>query len=144
MPAKSGRTRTRGDSILARLRSICLAHDGAVEKLSHGSPTWFTKTKGKFFAMYDDHHHQSTHVSVWVPSLIEAQRALVEAKPSRYWIPPYLGHKGWVAIVLDTHPDWSAVASLIDEGFQLVLGPARKPRTPKPTRLVPVPSRRQR
>jgi predicted DNA-binding protein (MmcQ/YjbR family) len=135
MPAPHRLKRVPTGDIVARLRSVCLAHDGAVEKLSHGAPTWFTKLKGKVFAIYDNHHHPEGHLSVWVPSLIEAQRALVEAKPSRYWVPPYFGHKGWVAIVLDTQPDWTAVASLIDEGFELVCSPARKPRTPKPTQL---------
>ena len=57
-------------------------------------------------------------------------RALVAEDPERYWVPPYVGHKGWVAIVLDTRPDWRAVARLVQAGFATVASPAR-PSRPK-------------
>lgn len=106
--------------VLERLRAICLSFEGAVERLSHGSPTWFTGAKGRVFAMFDDHHQGASHVSVWVPAPLEVQRGLVAAEPERYWVPPYLGHKGWVAVVLDRRPDWKVVRSLIERGHALV------------------------
>ena len=39
-----------------------------------------------------------------------AQQVLIANDPKRFWRPPYLGHKGWVAIALDTKPDWALVA----------------------------------
>lgn len=112
-----------GAAELARLRPLCLAIDGAFEKLSHGEPTWFTGPKGKCFAMFDNHHHGAEHVSVWIPAPPDVQRALVASQPERYWVPPYVGHKGWVAIVLDTKPDWKVVASMLKEAFALVAAP---------------------
>ena len=114
-----------GDAELGRLRDICLAMPGAVEKLSHGEPTWFTGPKGKVFAMYDDHHHGAKHISVYVPATHEVQEMLVAEDPDRYWVPPYVGSKGWVAIILDTKPDWKAVARLVEEGFAMVRPRAR-------------------
>lgn len=120
----------RGGSaaVLERLRAICLSFDGAVERLSHGEPTWFTAEKGRVFAMYDDHHHGAPHVSVWVPAPLEVQRALVAAEPERYWVPPYVGPKGWVAIVLDGRPDWAVVRSLVGKGFEQVARPPARRR----------------
>jgi hypothetical protein len=112
---------------LERLRKICLAIPGAVEKLSHGEPTWFAGEKGKVFAMFDNHHHGGEHISVYVPATHEVQEALVAEDPGRYWVPPYVGHKGWVAIVLDTGPDWKMVARLVQEGFAMVASRSGKP-----------------
>ncbi len=107
--------------VLARLRAICLALPEANEKLSHGEPTWFAG-KGKAFAMLDDHHHGSPHLSVWLPAGLGAQEALVESAPERFFRPPYVGARGWVGIVLDTGPDWPQVAWLVEQAFRLVAG----------------------
>ena len=108
-----------GGTLLARLRAICLALPEAQEKISHGEPTWFAG-KGKVFAMFDNHHHDAPHASVWLPAPPGMQEALIEADPQRYWRPPYLGHRGWIAVVLDTRPDWGVVAGLVAQGFRLV------------------------
>jgi len=115
-----------GEAELARLRKICLAIPGAVEKESHGEPTWFTGPKGKVFAMFDNHHHGAPHISVYVPGTVDLQEMLVAQDPERYWVPPYVGHKGWIAIVLDTKPDWKAVEKLVQESFRMIA--ASKPR----------------
>ena len=106
---------------LARLRAICLALPDAGERLSHGEPTWFAG-KGKAFAMLDDHHHGSPHLSVWLPAGLGAQEALIESDPKRFFRPPYVGASGWVGVVLDTDPDWSQVAWLVEQAFRLVAG----------------------
>lgn len=113
------KARGRGGDVLARLRAICLALPEAQEKISHGEPTWFAG-KGKVFAMFDNHHHGGEHISVWLPAPLGMQEALIENDPKRYWRPPYLGHRGWIAVVLDTKPDWGVVTGLVEEGFRLV------------------------
>jgi predicted DNA-binding protein (MmcQ/YjbR family) len=91
----------------------------ANEKVSHGEPTWFAG-KGKVFAMLDDHHHGARHLSVWLPAGPGAQEALIESDPKRYFRPPYVGSSGWVGVVLDTGPDWSVVAWLVEQAYRLV------------------------
>jgi predicted DNA-binding protein (MmcQ/YjbR family) len=115
----SSASRTRAGDALARLRAICLALPEAGEKLSHGEPTWFAG-KGKVFAMYDNYHHGAPHASVWLPAPPGLQEALIESDPKRFWRPPYVGHKGWIAIVLDTKPDWNVVAGLVEQAFRFV------------------------
>ncbi len=112
------RTASSADA-LARLRAICMALPEAQEKISHGEPTWFAG-KGKVFAMFDDHHHGAPHVSVWIPAPSGAQQVLIANDPKRFWRPPYLGHRGWIAIVLDTKPKWGLVADLIEQGYRVV------------------------
>jgi predicted DNA-binding protein (MmcQ/YjbR family) len=113
--------RAAARSPLARLRAICLALPDANERISHGEPAWFAG-KGKAFAMLDDHHHGSRHLSVWLPAALGAQEALVESDPSRFFRPPYVGPSGWVGVVLDGRPDWAQVAWLVEHAYRLVAG----------------------
>ena len=116
---KANRSRTPEKDPLARLRAICLALPEAIEKPSHGEPTWFAG-KGKVFAMLDDHHHGAPHLSVWLPAPLGAQEALIDSDPKRFFRPPYVGGSGWVAVVLDARPDWGMVAYLVEQAFRLV------------------------
>ncbi|MBL9106260.1 MAG: MmcQ/YjbR family DNA-binding protein [Myxococcales bacterium] len=102
--------------LVERLRKLCLALPEADERVSHGEPTWFAG-KGKVFAMLDNHHHGSEHLAVWLPQPIGAQEALIEADPARFFRPPYVGVHGWVAVVLDTRPDWDMVAAMLRDAY---------------------------
>ena len=104
--------------IIERLRKICLALPEATEKEAWSEPTW--RVKNKMFAQMDDYHHGSPHCAVWLPSAIEAQEALIAADPKRFFRPPYVGHKGWVGVVLDTGPDWAVVAELVRDAYRRV------------------------
>jgi len=120
--SKPSRARARGTDPLARLRAICLALPEANERTSHGEPTWFAG-KGKVFAMLDDHHHGARHLSVWLPAGLGAQESLIESDSKRYFRPPYVGSSGWVGVVIDTRPDWSVVAWLVEQAYRLVAQP---------------------
>ena len=124
--AKPGRgpalVRTRSaasERLIERARRICLALPDANEKVSHGEPTWFAGA-GKVFAMVDDHHHGAPHLSLWLPAPPGAQQALVASDPARYFRPPYVGHRGWVGVVLDDGPDWRVVAALVEDAYRNV------------------------
>ena len=101
---------------IAKLRAICMTFPEAGERLSHGEPTWFAG-KGKVFAMLDNHHHGSPHLAVWLPQPMGVQEALVEADPSRFFRPPYVGPSGWVAVILDGRPDWKMIQSLVRDAY---------------------------
>jgi predicted DNA-binding protein (MmcQ/YjbR family) len=105
------------ERVLERLRKVCMAMPGAIEKISHGEPTWFAGANGKVFAMFDNHHHGAPHVSVWIPTPHEIQEFLVGSDPSSYFVPPYVGKKGWTGVVLDTGPDWKVVEDLLHTAF---------------------------
>ena len=104
--------------IIERLRKICLALPEATEKEAWSEPTW--RVKNKMFAQMDDYHHGSPHCAVWLPSAIEAQEALIAADPKRFFRPAYVGHKGWVGVVLDTGPDWELVAELVRDAYRRI------------------------
>ena len=110
------RLKKSDQQLVGRVRKICMKLPEANEKISHGEPTWFAG-KGKVFAMIDGHHHDSPHLSVWLPQPLGAQEALIDADPERFFRPPYVGVSGWVGVVLDTRPDWGVVAGLVREAY---------------------------
>jgi predicted DNA-binding protein (MmcQ/YjbR family) len=118
-----GRVHRANKDAVERLRAVCLALPEAVEKTSHGEPTWFAGPKGKVFAMLDDHHHGAAHLSVWLPAGPGAQGSLIASDPRRFFRPPYVGSKGWIGVVLDSRPNWAMVAWLVEQAFRMVAHP---------------------
>jgi len=113
--------------LIDRLRRICMDLPGVVEKEAWGEPTWRAGA-GKMFAMCDTYHHGSPHLSVHLPAPPGAQEALIDTDPSRFFRPPYTGSKGWIAVILDTSPDWDMVASLVRTAYDLVAPPPKAPK----------------
>lgn len=106
-----------------RIRAICMSLPATEERLSHGEFAWFI-AKGKQFASIDDHHHGADHLAVWCAAPPGSQEAHVRTDPARYFVPPYVGHRGWLGVVLDLQPDWEEVEEIIIEAF-LEVAPKR-------------------
>ena len=98
-------------SAVDRLRAICLALPGTIEKVSHGEPTWHAG--GRMFAQLDDHHHGADRLAVWLAAALGDQEALVKSDPARFFVPPYVGHRGWIGVRIDGRPDWRVVTTLV-------------------------------
>ncbi|HTM22396.1 MAG TPA: MmcQ/YjbR family DNA-binding protein [Kofleriaceae bacterium] len=105
-------------AVIDRLRAICIALPDVSEQVAWGEPTW--RVGGRMFAMFDTYHHGSAHLAVHLAAPPGAQEQLVESDPDRFFRPPYTGSKGWLAIVLDTDPDWGMVASLVETARDVV------------------------
>jgi len=105
---------------LTTLRKICLALPETTERLSHGEPTWFIRGK-KTFVSYADHHHNDrlAFVCAAPPG---AQQAMVAADPERFFVPPYVGGRGWLGVHLDLDEpvDWDEVAELVEDAYRSV------------------------
>jgi predicted DNA-binding protein (MmcQ/YjbR family) len=104
--------------ILKRLREVCLALPEAFEKEAWGECT-FRVTGGSMFAMTDNNHHGSGHVAVWVKAPAMVQEILVNSDAKRFFIPPYMGPKGWVGVRLDYKVNWDEVAGILKDGYQM-------------------------
>jgi hypothetical protein len=109
----------RGTAPLERVRAVCLRFPETEERLSHGEPTWFAGGR-KVFVMYADHHHDDRE-AFWAAAPDGAQDALVSDDPSRYFVPPYVGHRGWVGVYLDgPDPDWDRIEEIVEDAFRMV------------------------
>lgn len=116
--------RREQERILARIRKICLSFAETSERLSHGESAFFFRQKRSFLNT-DTYHHGAAHYSVWVAAPLGAQDVLVRSDPSHYFVPPYVGHRGWVGITLDNDPDWDQVERIIADAYALVATPKR-------------------
>ncbi len=104
---------------LERLRAICLALPEASEKEAWGDPTWRVAGKKMFAAQKGN--VVGHRPSVWMKAPDGAQQMLVDAAPDRIFVPPYVGHKGWIGLWLDGQQiDWAEVEMLIESSFRLV------------------------
>jgi hypothetical protein len=79
------------------------------------------------FAMLDNHHHGAPHVGVWLAMPIGAQEALVYADPKHYFVPPYVGKRGWVGVRLDGRPSWKKVAEVVATAHAFIASPKTRP-----------------
>lgn len=98
---------------LARVREICLALPAASERTSHGSPAFFIDDKRAFASFCDNHHHDG-RLALWCAAPEGAQAMLVDANPDAYFVPPYVGHQGWVGVRLDRDLPWSEIAAVLE------------------------------
>ncbi len=112
---------------LDQLRAICLALPEATEKLAWGEPTF--RVGGKMFAMCNGVYHDDP-LSVWCKAPPGVQEILVGADPKRFFVPPYVGHKGWIGVRLDVEVDWREVAGIVEDGYEMT-APKRRAAVPR-------------
>lgn len=96
---------------LDRLRAICLALPEATEKTTWEIPTF--RVRDKIFAMAHDTG------TVWCKAPRGVQAILVAAAPERFFVPRYVGHKGWIGFRLDRGSDWDEVAALVRRSYRM-------------------------
>lgn len=101
---------------LERLRRLCLALPEVTERVSHGEPTWFVRGK-KVFVTLADHHHDD-RLAFWCAAPPGAQAALVGEAPGRYFVPPYVGGRGWLGVYLDVPVDWAEIAEVVVDAYR--------------------------
>ena len=102
----------------ARLRKICLALPEAEEKEAWGDPTF--RVRDKIFAM---EKRGDGRVSIWCKAPEGSQMVLVGADPERFFVPPYVGPKGWLGVNLDKGLSWKRIAVLVREAYERVAPP---------------------
>ena len=99
------------------VREVCLSFPDAEEVPSRGSPDF--RVRGKTFATYTINHHGDGRVALWLPALPGAQQLHTEVEPRHYFVPPYVGQKGWVGVRLDRKVEWDVVADLVEDAYRL-------------------------
>ncbi len=107
------------DPRLAHLTKICLALPEATRRLS-GSHAAFLVRK-KTFAYYLSDHHGDGIVAVTCKVAPGDNSLLVAAQPGRFYLPAYIGPKGWVALRLDIGDiDWDEVTELVSDSYRRI------------------------
>jgi hypothetical protein len=107
------------DPRLARLMQIAAAlPQAACEK--HGNHAAFKVSK-KTFAYFLNDHHGDGIIAVTCKVAPGDNAALIAAQPERFYMPAYIGPRGWVALRLDRgEVDWEEVAELMKDSYRRV------------------------
>jgi len=100
------------------VREVCLSLPEAKEVVSRGSPDY--RVRGRTFATYVVNHHGDGRVALWLAAPPGAQRLHTERDAERYFVPPYVGPRGWLGVRLDRGLDWRRVAERVREAYLTV------------------------
>src|SRR6185503_17940861 len=102
--------------ILTELRKLALALPETSERLSHGAPTFFVREKRPFVMVLTDHHGDG-RFAIWCAAGEGVQAMLVDADPEQYFVPPYVGHRGWLGVRLDRGLAANELAGIVEDAY---------------------------
>lgn len=102
----------------ARVREICLALPGVEERTSHGSPAFFVGRQ--FVQLWPHGHHDRDTPHLWCAAGEGVQQEAAAMAPPWFFVPPYVGHRGWLGVLLDGSAGWDEVAELCEEAYRVV------------------------
>ncbi|WP_141576844.1 MmcQ/YjbR family DNA-binding protein [Actinomadura sp. WMMA1423] len=100
---------------LVRVREICLSLPEVVEKPFGGHTAPSFRIRDKLFVMTSE-----DGLSLTFKAGPGVQEALVSEAPERFFIPKYVGSKGWVGARLDVDHDWDELTELIEDSYRLI------------------------
>lgn len=101
------------DTVLAKLREICLALPNTKETATWGKPHF--RVGDKIFAGFGEEDGQHA-----IGFKLAPEHAAAKVKDARFRPAKYGGHKGWVSMDAFAVTDWEVLRSLIHESFRLI------------------------
>jgi predicted DNA-binding protein (MmcQ/YjbR family) len=96
---------------IARLRAICLGLPETMEKETWGHPTF--RVRDKMFAACGDDAATFTFKA-------DPDERVPLLGDDRFFVPAYVGSKGWLGMRLDGEVDWVEVAELVETSWTLI------------------------
>jgi predicted DNA-binding protein (MmcQ/YjbR family) len=95
------------------IRDIALAFPEATEKETWGHPTF--RVRDKIFVSHgvDD---DGTQVLTMKAAPGEQESLLAEGDP--YFLPKYVGSRGWIGVRVDEETDWRMIAELVVDSYR--------------------------
>src|SRR5262245_22969802 len=112
--AETGRRRRRLVKICEALPEV------GVSAVGHKNEHLAFRVRKKTFAYYLYDHHGDGRIALCCKAAPGEQGSLVGREPRRFFVPPYLGAKGWIGVRLDLSTvNWGLVAYLIGMAYRL-------------------------
>ena len=109
---------------VSRLRERALALPDTAEKIMRGHIPTIT-VGGKNFCIF---WRQDGRPNVCLNAGATVQDTLVRADPVRYFVPAYMGPRGWIGVRLDGEIDWEALDALVGEAHRFAAPPPKRGR----------------
>lgn len=103
---------------LSRVRRACLGLPEVSERPSHGAPT-FVRDKRPFVTFHNDHHGDG-RLAIWCAAPDGLQSFLVDSAPETYFVPPYVGVRGWLGVRLDRAISPEELHGIIEDAYASV------------------------
>ena len=101
-----------------RLVKICESLPEVVAEVAGDQHIAF-RIRKRIFAYYLFDHHGDGMIAFTCKSSLSEQRRMVKDDPDSFFVPAYLGSRGWIAIRLDLDEvDWDTVAELARRAYQ--------------------------
>ena len=101
-----------------RVTAICRAFPGT-EHSDQGDHSIY-RVRGKVFAYFLDNHHGDGILSVCVKSERGENVDRARLEPERFYLPAYIGPRGWFGMRLDRgRVPWREVAEIIERSYRL-------------------------
>jgi len=104
------------ERVLERIRELCLGLPEVSERPSHGAPTFFVREKRSYLMVLTDHHGDG-RFAIWCAAPDGLQKLLVDADPERFFVAPYVGHRGWLGLRLGRALDWGELAGIVEDAY---------------------------
>jgi predicted DNA-binding protein (MmcQ/YjbR family) len=117
---KGGNTMSRrsADSHRGKLWKICLALPESQCRLRADHADF--RVRGKVFAYFLNSHHGDGIVSVCCKTALGENVDRASREPQRFYLPAYIGSRGWVGLRLDRDAvDWREVGNLVEQSYRL-------------------------
>jgi len=106
------------DPRLKRLTELCLALPEATRAL-RGDHADF-RVRKKVFAYFLNDHHGDGIVSLCCKSALGENVDRASREPGRFYLPAYIGVRGWFGLRLDRGPiDWREVENILELSYCL-------------------------
>ncbi|WP_119726582.1 MmcQ/YjbR family DNA-binding protein [Thermomonospora amylolytica] len=109
---------SRDDDPRQRVIAICSALPEATAE--SGQHIVF-RVRGKTFAYYTDDHHGDGRLTFQCKAAPDERQALLDGDGRRYFVPPYVGPRGWIGVYLDVPDvDWAEIGQLAADSYRMI------------------------
>jgi len=89
------------------------------EPIGHDREHLVFQIAKKKLAYYQFDHHGDGMISLVCKSNLNEQRRLVQSDPETFFVPAYVGSRGWIGMRLDLDEvDWETATELLKRGYQ--------------------------
>ena len=114
----TGRQLLTADARRDRLVEICKALPETVVEPAGETHLSF-RIRKKIFGYYSFDHHGDGKIALYCKSSLSEQRRLIREDAESFYVPAYLGSKGWIAVRLDLEEvDWEVIGELLRRAYQ--------------------------
>lgn len=114
---------------------VCGSFPEVEHKRSHGMTDF--RVRGKPFATYALNHHGDGRTALWLRMPKATSPRFDSGDADCFFVPPYVGTRGWIGIHLDKSLSWSRIAALVSDAYRHVAPASLAKTAPRAPEIAP-------